>query len=278
MQLANAVKTQENNTIKIGQLAKNKNLLTQTHIKKILRLQKEKDIYFEEAAQKLGFLTSKQIAELLEEQKSIKVCIGEVLVKLGYITKEALHRELICFFKEQDAYIQNTRKNYPEQLKYEKLIIDEFSYFTIKSLQRIVGIIAKYDHCENKKNEFKLLPMSIIVNFSGFFSNHICSYIFMTNTKLANIIATAVSGTPEIILYNSSVRQVVADLVNNICKQACHKLSTIEQLSASAPEKIKTTHELYSKYILDNNKKAAWIQLLTPFGHICFVIVFSNLS
>lgn len=277
-QLEEAVELQKWVNMKIGQLVLEKKLLTPEQIRAILDFQKKNDFYFGEAAQKLGLLTSEQVSMLLKEQEERHIYIGESLVKLGYLTKEQLEKELAEFEIEQQENTMLSPACFLEAFKDEKPFIEQFVIYTIKILRRIGGLIAKYDDYAVIEGEIPLEPVSIEVHFEGELSNCLRRYLLTATNEMANFIATNFYEGGLLQVDNVLIEDAMSELVNIVCAQSCSRLKEYGELKVAQSKKIITNEaQQQSKYVLNNNEKAAFVSLITPYGRtVGFLLVFST--
>lgn len=268
IQLAKAVQLQKDVNLEIGRLAQDAGVLNNNQVKEILELQRKEDIYFGEAAVRLGFLTPKQVDDLTKEQKTKHINLGDALIKLGFLTSQARDNALTDFLKEQQEHARISADVYPKELKEERFFIEEFISSTIKILQRIGGIIAKYSHCEFKDKEIGIAQVTIRMNFIGSLSRRVTRFIILLPRETAYNVATKIYEKSNLNIEKILVEDVISELVNVICGQTCSKLSETEELWTSVTERVK------NNYILAAKEKAALVSLLTPFGQINFAVVF----
>jgi CheY-specific phosphatase CheX/ActR/RegA family two-component response regulator len=100
-QLIEAIKYQEENKQKLGEVALDKGYLTEAQIKNIHNEQKTTDLKFGELAIKLGYLNDDQLNELITIQKNNHIFLGEALVKKGFVSQKTIDTQLEKFKEEQ---------------------------------------------------------------------------------------------------------------------------------------------------------------------------------
>ncbi len=87
---------------RIGQLARERGLMSKEDVEKVLTLQEhDPDKRFVELAVEQKILGPEEVEKLLREQEDSHLFFGDALVKLGSLTKEELERELVEFSQAQ---------------------------------------------------------------------------------------------------------------------------------------------------------------------------------
>ena len=97
LDLAQAIKFQEINNLKFGDLVIQMDLLTAEQVNLVLEAQKKEGIRFGDLAFKLGFLSEEQVETIIKVQKNIHVNLGQILVSLGALTNKDLKIHLDQF-------------------------------------------------------------------------------------------------------------------------------------------------------------------------------------
>ena len=283
-QLTEAVQMQEMSNMELGRLAVERGLLRPEQVKETVHLQMKEDLYFGEAAIRLGFLTKESVDKLLKEQKENHLYLGDALVKLGYLTEDLRKQTLEDFAKEQSESLSVSEQNFPKELLNEKAYVDEFSLYSVKMLQRMGGVLAKYDGCQFENKEVNLDSVSVQVKFDGTLSSLVSRYAFMVSADTADILATKIykktglilgdKDNSDLIVDDRLVGDVISELVNVICGQVCSRVSRGDELKGGLPQVEYLTAGTTSKYILANDEKVAIVSLSTPYGSIFFFLVF----
>ncbi len=90
-QLNEVIELQKQGRAKLGQVMKNKRLLTDEQVERVLNCQlEEKGLgkMFGDCAVELGFINETQVMEALRYQKTSKGVLGELLIDMGYLTAD----------------------------------------------------------------------------------------------------------------------------------------------------------------------------------------------
>ena len=90
---------QEERNSKLGELARQHQMLTFEKICAILEYQRRHNVRFGRAALELGLLSDQELAELIEEQTSHHIWLGQLLVELNVLTPQELGHCLEAYTK-----------------------------------------------------------------------------------------------------------------------------------------------------------------------------------
>lgn len=97
--VVNALALQLRRHVRLGELAREKQLLTDEQIDKIVEVQKRTELKFGEAAVQIGLLDEAQVDDLLVEQKARHMMLGEILVEQEKLDSDVLEASLDDYFE-----------------------------------------------------------------------------------------------------------------------------------------------------------------------------------
>ncbi|MFH1061996.1 MAG: hypothetical protein V1747_03820 [Candidatus Omnitrophota bacterium] len=269
-QLAKALIAQEVVNKNLGTLAVSKNLLDLKQVREILELQKTEDLFFGECAQKLGYLTQAQVDTLVKIQSEEHVCLGEVLVTLGYLSKEIRDESLADFIKEQNK----RGKVFPpfshlEILKKEKPFIEKFTSNTIKLLQRMSGIIVRFEKYETINQTIALTAFAAKVDHINENNKHVLSYILLLEKEITNILHIKVCRRNSVDALSMRSSESLLELLNIICCASANSCQSLARISVSVPQVLHG-----DLFTFDQDAKSILVNLISPYGKIQFVLSF----
>ncbi|MBU1044482.1 MAG: hypothetical protein KJ915_08830 [Candidatus Omnitrophica bacterium] len=269
-QLAKALTAQEALNKNLGTLAVSQNMLAPQQVQEILELQKPEDLFFGECAQKLGYLNQTQVDKLVKMQNEQHVCLGEVLVTLGYISKEARDEALTDFIKEQNKRGKTLPPfSHLEVLKKERPFIEKFTANTVKLLQRMSGVIVKFEKYETIGQTLNLPAFAAKVDHIDESGKCILRYILLLEKEIADIMHLKICRRNNIDAQSMPGTESLIELLNIICCTSSNSCLTLTQISASVPHLLTG-----SEFSFDQNAKAILVSLISPYGKISFVLSF----
>jgi hypothetical protein len=269
-QLAKALTAQEVVNKNLGTLAISQLLLNEKQVQEILELQKTEDLFFGECAQKLGYLSQEQVDKLVKTQSEEHVYLGEILITLGYLTKEIRDEALADFIKIQNKL----GKAFPpfshlEVLKKEKPFIEKFTDNTIKLLQRMSGMIVKFEKYETIDQPLTLTAFSAKVDHFNKKGKCVLSYILLLEKEIAKIMHIKVCRRNEVDAQSLSSADSLIELLNIICCSSSNSCHSLAQISASVPQLLQG-----NSFTFAPDDKAILVSLISPYGKIRFVLSF----
>ena len=228
-------------------------------------------VFFGQIAQKLGYLNQKQVDMLVEMQKNDHICLGEVLVTLGYVTKVDRDKALADFILEQ-----NKKSNdigpfaHLKILEKERPFIEKFTTNTIKLLQRMSGVLVKFDKYEQIDQDIILPGFAAQVNLTDKNNKNILRYIFMIEREFANTLHLKLCRRYGIDAESIKQEESLGELLNIICCTSCSSCLAFTQINATVPNILTESSSCFGK-----EEKAILVSLISPFGPIRFVLCFS---
>lgn len=105
--LLNAIKLQDKNNLKLGEMAVAMGLITAADIQRAHNAQMSKDMRLGDLLVEMGFLTLAQVNDIITRQKNTHLYIGEALVQVGSLTSDNLQKHLDAFKADQAQYVSN---------------------------------------------------------------------------------------------------------------------------------------------------------------------------
>ncbi len=269
-QLTKALTAQETLNKNIGSLAINQKMLSEKQVKEVLEQQKTEDLFFGQCAQKLGYLTQEQVDKLVKTQNEEHVCLGEVLVTLGYINKKSRDQALANFIKEQNKKGKILPPfSHLEVLKKEKPFIEKFTANTIKLLQRMSGMIVKFEKYEPLEQTIGLTAFAAKVDHVDEKGKCVLRYILLLEKEIADIIHIKVCRRNNIEALIMPCTESLIELLNIICCTSSNSWQSQAQISASVPQLLSG-----NSFAFEQNAKPILISLISPYGKIRFVLSF----
>ena len=109
-QLRTALDLMARENLKLGQIAVEQGLLSESEANEINREQRYSDKPFGAIAVKLGLMSEVQLKEVLKVQNQRRVRIGEALVRLKHLSAEELVRQLRRFKAEEERFAVDARE------------------------------------------------------------------------------------------------------------------------------------------------------------------------
>jgi CheY-specific phosphatase CheX len=102
-----AIKLQDQNNLKLGEMAVSMQYITAADIQKAHTAQLSKDMRLGDMLVDMGFLTLVQLCEVIIQQNKTHLYIGEALVQIGALSPESLQKHLDAFKADQAPYVSD---------------------------------------------------------------------------------------------------------------------------------------------------------------------------
>ena len=105
--LIRAIDLQDQNNLKLGEMAVSMGYITQADIDRAHNAQMSKDMKLGDLLVEMGFLTINQLNDVITRQKNTHLFIGEALVQVGALTSDELQQHLAEFRDDQAQYVSD---------------------------------------------------------------------------------------------------------------------------------------------------------------------------
>jgi CheY-specific phosphatase CheX len=105
--LLNAIHLQDNNNLKLGEMAEAMGLITPADIQRAHNAQMSRDMKLGDLLVEMGYLTIVQLNDIITRQKNTHLYIGEALVQVGALTSDELRKHLDAFKADHAQYVSN---------------------------------------------------------------------------------------------------------------------------------------------------------------------------
>ncbi len=269
-QLTRAIKYQEEQKLRLGELAVREGYMTQAEVDQIRNAQKSTDKYFGEIAVEKLILTTDQLKKLITLQKNSHVYLGESLVHLGILSQDEIKKQLDNFKEDQKDIDQQEIKvtiNHPK-----KEYFFHFVDLTVKLLRRVAGVEAKVGDMQVEKEKAATNYITSIIEFSEDLS---LKFAIGLNEKVAKLIAREF--LEEEIEDVGMITENAGEFLNIVCGNISTKLQILGlKTQISVPKLIKNTE--MDEIAFQPNEKALHFPLVTTDGNCEVLLIIKDID
>jgi len=220
-QLRTALDLMARENLRLGQIAVEQRLLSESEANEINREQRYSDKPFGSIAVKLGLMSEVQLKEVLKVQNQRRVRIGEALVRLKHLSAEELVRQLRRFKAEEERFAIDSRE-LPGYLK-DNRIAEFLLELVARVAMRTSSVQIKVPkHCTKLERLNSKIIASVLIR-----SEHSLRIALSGDSEFAHALTDGVFGqAPDEVLPDEMLDDAVGEFLNMLAGNA---LAGLEQ-------------------------------------------------
>lgn len=237
-QLLKALEYQRSKVRKLGEIAIQREYLSEKDVEAIHQEQRKTDLMFGELAVRKGLLTQVQVNELMNIQKSSHVYLGEALTALGILADKQVQQELNLFREEEKEEVA-VEVHVPDDLPKREFLVIIWD-LTIKLLRRVADLLVKTCDVKLEKGYTVNSFLCVMIQLKGGFQGKI---LLNLSGNVAHRIAQTMTGSQSPPPDPGIVADACGEFLNILCGQIVTRnvMETGKSIDLSVPKAFYST-------------------------------------
>ena len=218
--LLRAIDLQDQNNLKLGEMAVSMGYLTAADIQRAHNAQMSKDMKLGDLLVEMNILTISQLNDVITRQKNTHLYIGEALVQVGALTSDNLQQHLIDFRADQSPYVSEGIE-LPCSIANSN-IWEMTADLTYKMITRVLDLQFRPGKCE----QLTIINTNFMMAAMDFSGDVEARYLISVSEMLQKKIARAILREESVECEPPEVLEdTVMEFVNVVCGNVAAKAS-----------------------------------------------------
>jgi CheY-specific phosphatase CheX len=228
--LLKAIELQEQNNLKLGEMAISLGYATALEIERAHNVQLSRDIRMGDLLVEMGTLTLNMLNEIVTRQKTNHLYIGEALVQVGALNRDQLQKHLDAFKQDQLPYVSD-RVQLPDGIA-DGQVWEMIADLTYKMITRMLGFPFRPGNCRTvptSDSNYMMAAIDLVGDCNA-------RYVISVSEGIQKEIAKAILREESVDIEPVAVLEdTVMEFVNVVCGNAAAKASKMGKIMGISP-------------------------------------------